>query len=136
MLTAAVAFVAALAASSILTPLIRAAATQRGLLDEPDERKVHEVAIPRLGGVAIVGALYIGVGAALLVALRVEPSLTVLSGDLPVILLGTALVAGVGIVDDLYSTRARTKLAAQVAIAVVAVGLGLSVDRLDGPWGT
>jgi UDP-GlcNAc:undecaprenyl-phosphate GlcNAc-1-phosphate transferase len=136
MLTAAVAFVAALAASSILTPLIRAAATERGLLDEPDERKVHEVAIPRLGGVAIVGALYIGVGAALLVALRVEPSLTVLSGDLPVILLGTALVAGVGIVDDLYSTRARTKLAAQVAIAVVAVALGLSVDRLDGPWGT
>ena len=136
MLTAAVAFVAALIASSILTPLIRSAATERGLLDEPDERKVHEVAIPRLGGVAIVGALYIGVGAALLVALRVDPSLTVLSGDLPAILLGTALVAGVGIVDDLYSTRARTKLAAQVAIAVVAVGFGLSVDRLDGPWGT
>ncbi|TMB56480.1 MAG: undecaprenyl/decaprenyl-phosphate alpha-N-acetylglucosaminyl 1-phosphate transferase, partial [Chloroflexi bacterium] len=52
MLTPAVAFVAALVASAILTPLIRGAATQRGLLDEPDERKVHEVAIPRLGGVA------------------------------------------------------------------------------------
>jgi UDP-GlcNAc:undecaprenyl-phosphate/decaprenyl-phosphate GlcNAc-1-phosphate transferase len=136
MLTATAAFVAALAASSILTPLIRGAATERGLLDEPDERKVHEVAIPRLGGVAIVGALYIGVAAALLVATRIDASLTVLSGDLPVILLGTALVAGVGIIDDLHGTRARVKLAAQVAIAVAAVGFGLSVDRLDGPWGT
>src|SRR5438034_9874269 len=109
MLTAAVAFVAALIASSILTPVIRAAATERGLLDEPDERKVHEVAIPRLGGVAIVGALYIGVTAALRVATRINPSLTVLSGDLPGILLGTALIAAVGIFDDVYGTPARAK---------------------------
>ena len=136
MLTAAAAFVAALIASSILTPLIRGAATERGLLDEPDERKVHEVAIPRLGGVAIVGGLYIGVAAGLLVATRLDRSLTVLSGDLPVILLGTALIAAVGIFDDLYGTRARVKLAAQIGIAVIAVALGLSVHRVDGPWGT
>ena len=136
MLTPAVAFVAALVASAILTPLIRGAATQRGLLDEPDERKVHEVAIPRLGGVAIGGALFLGVVAALLVATRVEPSLTILSGDLPAILLGTALIAGVGIIDDLRGMRARVKLVAQVGIALVAVAFGLSLDRLDGPWGS
>jgi UDP-GlcNAc:undecaprenyl-phosphate/decaprenyl-phosphate GlcNAc-1-phosphate transferase len=136
MLTSAVAFVAALVASAILTPLIRGAATERGLLDEPDERKVHEVAIPRLGGVAIGGALFVGVAAALLVATRVEPALTILSGDLPAILLATALIAGVGIIDDLQGMRARVKLAAQVGIALVAVAMGLSLDRLDGPWGS
>jgi len=136
MLTPAVAFVAALVASAILTPLIRGAATERGLLDEPDERKVHEVAIPRLGGVGIVAALFVGVAGALLVATRVEPSLTILSGDLPPILAGTALIAGVGIIDDLRGMRARVKLLAQVGIALVAVVLGLSLDRLDGPWGS
>jgi UDP-GlcNAc:undecaprenyl-phosphate/decaprenyl-phosphate GlcNAc-1-phosphate transferase len=136
MLTAATAFVAALVASSILTPLIRGAATERGLLDEPDERKVHEVAIPRLGGVAILAALYVGAGAALLVALRLDPSLNILSGDLPVILLGATLVAGVGMIDDLRGTRARVKLLAQTLIAILTSALGLSLDRLDGPWGS
>ena len=52
-------FFAAFLFCLILTPaVIRFAATRR-LFDIPDERKIHSAEIPRLGGVAIMGALLI-----------------------------------------------------------------------------
>jgi UDP-N-acetylmuramyl pentapeptide phosphotransferase/UDP-N-acetylglucosamine-1-phosphate transferase len=52
-------FFAAFLFCLILTPaVIRFAATRR-LFDIPDERKIHSEEIPRLGGVAIMGALLI-----------------------------------------------------------------------------
>jgi len=136
MLTAAAAFVVALLASAALTPVIRGAATDAGFLDEPEARKVHQTPIPRLGGVAIGTAFYIGMASALVTARAIGQPLNLESGQLPGILVGTAMIAGVGVLDDLQGMRARVKLAAQVVIALVAFGLGLSVDRLDGPWGS
>ncbi|PKQ10292.1 MAG: undecaprenyl-phosphate alpha-N-acetylglucosaminyl 1-phosphate transferase, partial [Actinobacteria bacterium HGW-Actinobacteria-9] len=48
-------FVIAVAAvvTALLTPLVRAWSIRRGLVDEPDARKVHEYAISRLGGIAM-----------------------------------------------------------------------------------
>lgn len=136
MLTAAAAFVVALVVSATLTPVIRGAATDAGFLDEPEARKLHERPIPRLGGVAIGTALYVGMAAALVTARAIGQPLNLESGHLPGILVGTAMIAGVGVLDDLQGMRARVKLAAQVVIALVAFGLGLSVDRIDGPWGS
>lgn len=136
MLVPAAAFLVALVASVVLTPLIRVAATDAGFLDEPEARKVHQVPIPRLGGVAIGTAFYIGMATALVVARAIGSPLNLATGHLPGILVGSALIAGVGVLDDLQGMRARVKLLAQVLIALVAFGLGLSVDRLNGPWGS
>jgi len=130
------AFVVALLAASLLTPVIRGAAREAGLLDEPDGRKVHEVPIPRLGGVAIATAFYLGIAAALVVARTAGFPLSLETGHLPAILVGAALIAAIGVLDDLQGMRARVKLSAQVVVALVAFGLGLSIDRLDGPWGS
>jgi UDP-GlcNAc:undecaprenyl-phosphate/decaprenyl-phosphate GlcNAc-1-phosphate transferase len=130
------AFVVALLAASLLTPVIRGAAHGAGLLDEPDGRKVHEVPIPRLGGVAIATAFYLGIAAALVVARTAGSPLSLETGHLPAILVGAALIAAIGVLDDLQGMRARVKLSAQVIVALVAFGLGLSIDRLDGPWGS
>ena len=47
-------FLIALAISWWLTPEIRARALRLNLVDKPDEeRRIHKVAVPRLGGVAI-----------------------------------------------------------------------------------
>jgi UDP-GlcNAc:undecaprenyl-phosphate/decaprenyl-phosphate GlcNAc-1-phosphate transferase len=136
MLISAAAFIVALSASIVLTPIIRGAATEAGLLDEPEARKVHSVPLPRLGGVAIGTAFYIGMAAALVAARALNEALSLESGHLPGILVGAALIAGVGVLDDLQGMRARVKLLAQLVIALVAYGLGLSVDRLVGPWGS
>lgn len=135
MVTAA-AFIVALLASMLLTPVVRGAAQDAGLLDEPEARKVHQFPIPRLGGVAIVAAVYLGIAAALVAARATSFPLVLESGHLPGILVGTALIAGVGVLDDLQGMRAPAKLVAQVVIALTAYGLGLSIDRLDGPWGS
>lgn len=136
MLIPAAAFVMAVAGSWLLTPIVRDAAHGAGLLDEPAERKVHETPIPRLGGVAIGAAIFIGIAAGLVAARATGQRLDVASGHLTGILVGMALIGGIGLLDDLQGMRARVKLAAQVVVALVAYGLGLSIDRLTGPWGT
>ena len=135
-MTSSTAFAVALLAALMLTPLIRGAAHGAGLLDEPEGRKQHPAPIPRLGGVAIAAAFYIGMAAALVVARLMGRRLGVDIGPLAAVLVGVALVAGIGLLDDLQGMRAGAKLAAQIAIALVVYGLGLSIERLDGPWGT
>ena len=128
------ALVVALSVALVLTPLVRYLARRQGLLDEPDERKIHDVAIPRLGGIAIAAAFYLGVAAALVVG----SSRGMGAGDenrLLALLIGAALIVCIGIVDDLFGMRARVKLSAQIGIGVVVAFLGLSIEFLDGPWG-
>jgi UDP-GlcNAc:undecaprenyl-phosphate/decaprenyl-phosphate GlcNAc-1-phosphate transferase len=130
-LTFATAFVAGLVA----TPLVRGFAHGRGLLDQPGGRKVHRVAIPRLGGVAMAIAFGVAIGAAILVS----PDLGEVGGlrpnRAPSILVGVALLLVIGVVDDVRGMRALVKLALQVATAAVAWWLGISIDRLHLPWG-
>lgn len=50
-------FAIAILAGLALTPLVRAAGRQYGILDRPDGfREVHGRAVPLLGGIAIYGA--------------------------------------------------------------------------------
>ena len=56
-------FVVTLALSAGLTFLVRRLAVGRGLVDKPgDERRVHTVAVPRLGGLAMFGSFAVGIG--------------------------------------------------------------------------
>ena len=128
------ALIVAVLAAALLTPLVRFLANRGGLLDEPAERKVHDVAIPRLGGIAIAAAFYLGLAAALVIESRGASSLRA-AGPLVAVLLGVALIVCLGIIDDLFGMRARAKLSAQIAIAIIVVVLGISIDHLDGPWG-
>lgn len=132
----ATAFFVALAAAIFLTPLVRSVARNVGLLDPPGRRKVHQVAVPRLGGFAIAAAFYLGIAIALVAARIAFRRIGVETGPLPAILSGVALIAALGLLDDLQSLRARVKLAAQAVIVLATYGLGLSIDRLDGPWGS
>src|SRR3970040_998325 len=99
MLIPAAALVLALAASGI---------------GEPEARKVHLPPIPRLGGVAIAGAFYVGIAAGLVAARATGDSLNLETGHLPGLLVGVALIAGVGLLDDLQGMRARVQVLAQV----------------------
>jgi UDP-GlcNAc:undecaprenyl-phosphate GlcNAc-1-phosphate transferase len=136
-MTSFTAFLVGFAAAILMTPVVRGIAQGAGLLDVPEPRKVREVPVPRLGGFAIGAAFYLGMAIALVVARTIiGRRLGLESGHLPAILVGVALIAGVGLMDDLQGMRARVKLSAQLVIALVAYGLGLSIDRLDGPWGS
>jgi UDP-GlcNAc:undecaprenyl-phosphate/decaprenyl-phosphate GlcNAc-1-phosphate transferase len=131
-LTFAVALVVGLAA----TPMVRLVAIDRGFLDQPDPRKVHTSPIPRVGGVAMILAFGLAIGAAALVAPDFRSAGELEPNRVPAILIGVALLAVVGVIDDLKGMRARVKLGAQLGAATLTWLLGLRVELLHFPWGT
>jgi UDP-N-acetylmuramyl pentapeptide phosphotransferase/UDP-N-acetylglucosamine-1-phosphate transferase len=115
--------------ASRLTLTTRGFAIRWELVDVPNARSSHQLATPRLGGVAIALTFLIGWTAGLL-ALRQAPV-----GQAWVVV--AALAAGaVGLIDDLRSMRPPTKLLGQT----LAVGLSFIVavylpgSDLRAPW--
>lgn len=131
----ALTFTTALVVGLIATPMIRAFAEGRGLLDEPGGRKVHETPIPRLGGVAMAIAFAVAIGVAIIVSPNPGTTAWFASSRAPAILVGVATLVIVGVIDDTQGMTALVKLAFQIAVATAAWWLGLSVDRLYVPWG-
>jgi UDP-GlcNAc:undecaprenyl-phosphate GlcNAc-1-phosphate transferase len=139
------ALVAAAAASFLLTPLAMRFARVAGAIDEPDSgRRVHSRPVPRAGGFAVVVA-FVGVDfAAMLLSGASRPSapfpqLYVWGGDVIrrdelVALLGGSVLASVfGFVDDRWQIRARWQLIFQIILAVVVVGLGVTITFVANP---
>ena len=131
----ALTFAAALVTGLIVTPIVRGYAHHLGLLDQPGGRKVHEIPIPRLGGVAMAIAIGVAIGGATIVTGDLDSTLGLRPNRAPAIVAGVGLLLVVGIVDDVRGMRALVKLAFQVAAALLAWWLGLSIDHLYFPWG-
>ncbi len=122
-------FVCAFFISLALTPqAIRFGKMGYGL-DKPNEsRKKHSQPIPRLGGLPIVITLMIGA----LVILYIDRDRKL--QWLPVFS-GCGLMFFLGLWDDFKPLGAKKKLVAHIAIATLAWGLGLSIDRVTYPGG-
>jgi UDP-GlcNAc:undecaprenyl-phosphate GlcNAc-1-phosphate transferase len=98
-------------------------------LDAPDSRrKLHEKAIPRLGGAPI----FLATGLACLVAGYIGG--LGWSRWLPVAVCN-ALMFSVGFVDDLKALGAKVKLVGQLGTALILYSLGVSIDMLSNPFG-
>jgi UDP-GlcNAc:undecaprenyl-phosphate GlcNAc-1-phosphate transferase len=112
----------AAALASVLTPLAARLAVGIGALDMPGERKIHTTPIPRLGGIAVVGAIAVTLALARVLShgqwqLPPHLSLGMTAGLLPILI--------VSFVDDVRGVPARTKFAIHFLGASVAVALGI-----------
>lgn len=117
--------------AALLAPPVRDLARAFGLLDQPDPaRKLHTRAVPRLGGVALLAAFHAAVGAWLLLAPAAPGAVEGLGG----LLVGGALVAGLGLYDDLRWAGAPLKLTVQVAAALVAWQAGWRLEVVALPF--
>ena len=103
----------ALLASSALTVLAIGYASRRRMLDLPGQRRSHVVATPRGGGIAPVLVMLTGGGWLVLE----QPGAV---GSIGPCLLGLALVAGIGWVDDHRPLPALPRLAVHVLAALIA----------------
>jgi UDP-GlcNAc:undecaprenyl-phosphate GlcNAc-1-phosphate transferase len=106
-----------------LTPQVKRLAFNIKAIDRPGQRKVHQKAMPRLGGVAI----YAGFVCAVMLAMPLNLPLIGLLAGLTIILL-------VGIIDDIKTISPVLKLAGQVAAAGWAVSFGVTVDFVTNPF--
>ena len=135
MLTA-LTFAVACVVGLVVTPIVRHYAYRLELLDMPGGRKVHQVPVPRLGGIAMTLAFAAGVGFATLAASELGSAAFLRLSLAPAILVGVALLLVLGIVDDIRGMPAFPKLAGQVAVALLVAIMGLRLDRLAFPWGS
>ena len=116
--TYVIAFLAAAAISTVLTPVVRWLALRNGWVASPGGRNVHTTPTPRVGGIAMFFAFVIPLG--LLVAFSPEVRALV-SEEANLFRIG-ALFAGaigmfcVGLVDDLKGLRASHKLLTHIAV--------------------
>jgi UDP-N-acetylmuramyl pentapeptide phosphotransferase/UDP-N-acetylglucosamine-1-phosphate transferase len=106
-------FAGGVGASALLTALARAYAVRRELLDYPGQRRSHAIPTPRGGGIGPVLVLLGGGG--LLAATDPQSRVALI-----VCLLGLAMVAGVGWLDDHRPLSARLRLATHLAAAIAA----------------
>ncbi len=117
------ALVAAAALSLGLTPLIRRLAVARGVLDQPDPRKVHVGAVPRWGGVAVGCAVALGVAAVFVASpdLRTALFSSSAAGRWIALAAGSLVILVAGMVDDARGLPAWFKLGLEIAAATLVV---------------
>jgi UDP-GlcNAc:undecaprenyl-phosphate GlcNAc-1-phosphate transferase len=92
-------------------------------LDYPGERRSHGGAVPRLGGVAIAAGLVFGGGTVALMRWT-DMMGRVTKTELMAVLVATAMVFLVGLVDDLVSVSVIGKLVVESAAALLVVSIG------------
>lgn len=112
-----------------IVPLVIAYSKKEGLVDLPNERKIHKIPVSRLGGVAIWSSTMLTFF--LLVLLSYYPYGSLLSG----ILLGGSLMFLLGLIDDVYNLSAKFKLFIQIAIVTIVYLLGVKIDTIINPFG-
>lgn len=106
-----------------LTPAAARLAHAIGAVDRPSGRRIHRLATPRLGGIAIVAGFLVPA----IFFLPVESATRAL-------LVGAVLIATLGLVDDVWGLDPATKLIGQVACAAVPVSAGLTIDHITIPF--
>ncbi len=122
---AALALLAALVISFLMTPVVKTFAYKVGAVDVPkDARRMHKVPIPRLGGLAI----FIGFMVSVLILGNVRGN-----GQMQSILLGSVIIVVLGVVDDIMALPAMLKFVVQIAAALIPALNGVVIQAFSNP---
>lgn len=118
-----IALLSAFVVAYLLVPVSIKIAHHIGAIDQPDKRKVHSRAMPRLGGLAI----FISFMLCIILLIKV-------SGPFTGIIWGAGIVFLVGMLDDVLQLSPWVKLAGQIVAAGVAVHFGVVVNFVTNPF--
>ncbi|MFH1542659.1 MAG: MraY family glycosyltransferase [bacterium] len=127
-----VCFFLALISTYLLTPVVESFALKIRAIDLPNDRKVHQRVIPRLGGLAIYFGFSVAIGFSLWLA-----SFQGMKIDWQMIMgifAGGSLLVIVGAVDDIKSIRPMTKLIWQILAALIIIYFGIEITFFSNPF--
>ena len=115
-----------------ITPLLRWIAVRKGILDYPtDERKIHEKAVPRVGGIAVVISFLVTMILGYLIFLpKSRESNLYMIG----LCIGVVMISALGIWDDLQGLRARKKVIGQILTVLAIIPFGLCISGFSIPF--
>lgn len=98
-------------------PIIIRFAHRNGIVDKPNGRKIHIKPVPLMGGLAI----FIGIVVPLVIFTK--PDFRLIS-----IVVSAAILAVLGMLDDIYNIEAKKKLVVQLLCALFVVISGVKVN--------
>lgn len=135
-----IAFVVSVILSAMIIPRILLVAFRKKLFDVPNERKIHEGIVPRLGGISFAPTILFSL--AFTTGIRYLVGFEMSSGALRVIVpefffltCGLTLLYLTGIKDDLVGMRYRGKFVVQIFAASLLPLSGLWINNLYGIFG-
>ncbi|WP_152657637.1 MraY family glycosyltransferase [Oceanobacillus sp. CFH 90083] len=118
-----IAFLIALLTAIITIPIIIWASKKLNLVDQPDQRKQHQRAVPSIGGLSI----FLGIAAGFLYLQPEDPQMTA-------IIIGGIIMLLTGLLDDIFDLRPGTKLLGQIVAASIVAYSGLVIEKLTLPF--
>jgi len=135
----AIAFLLAVITSFVITPYTIKFAKKIGAVDTPkEERRVNIIAIPRLGGIAVIcgfllSAIY------LIIIMQIEGTINLFGEEnygikMIGFLVGIIVLGIVCFIDDVKGIEPLTKLAGQIIAAIIVVYSGVRIDNLNLPF--
>ena len=122
----------AIVVTAVTTPIVRAVARRQGWLAMPDERKVHTVPTPNVGGIA----MFVGFLSAMALAWsmdRFSPLFKASSEPVGVALAAFVILA-VGTRDDVKEVSAPARVVATVVSALILVWFGVTMFYFRVPF--
>jgi UDP-GlcNAc:undecaprenyl-phosphate GlcNAc-1-phosphate transferase len=96
--------------SYILTPYMARVGKKQNMVDIPGHRKIHEEAIPNLGGIVI----FFGFLLSLLFVIQIE-------GQFRALLIGGVIILLLGVVDDIANLSPKHKFIIQMIPALIVI---------------
>jgi len=122
--------------SLLLTPLVRSVAGRFGAIDLPGGRKIHTQSIPRLGGFAIFFSFYL----ILLIFSQFTyfyfPENFFEKVHLGWLLGASAIMLGLGAIDDFRRLPASIKFYFQIIAGLIVAGTSCRIEVISFPFGT
>src|SRR4029079_1003346 len=119
-------------ATFVCTPVVGRLARMRGWVVEPDERRIHLVPTPDVGGIAMYAGLVIAMGAA-----RLHDhfdKVFACSGEPRAFRLAPSLVLVVGLFDDVREISAPAKVIGTIGVAAVLTYYGVTMFYFRLPF--
>ena len=125
-------FAVAAAVTFLTTPLVRRVAIRVGAVVGPEERRVHKLPTPTLGG----AAMFLGFLVAMVVASQLSIFENVFRGSSEplAVALSAAVIFSVGLVDDVREVSAPAKVAGMVLAGGVLSLLGVTMFYFRIPF--
>ena len=124
----------------LLLPVIIKLSFKKGFLDKPNERKIHSINVPRLGGTTFLPMCGIAFVCAIVLAYSFDVEAFITDFELhkthyQLGLVGAILLYFVGVYDDLWGVRYRNKFLAQICAGLLLCLSGFWIDNLYGIFG-
>jgi UDP-GlcNAc:undecaprenyl-phosphate GlcNAc-1-phosphate transferase len=117
------AFLVAFGLALVVVPLTKWLALRVGAIDYPNERSLHTVPTPKLGGLGILVA-------AVVAGILWLPD----DSESNAIIYGAIAIAWVGFLDDVFELSAAPKLLGQIVAVVIPVSAGVTVENFTIPF--